>query len=159
MRSVRPAPSPDRSGRTSRERANDLSLAQLVGGSVLLNLFLGGLEQVFITPSGSVTIVGVLPAWLLFVALIAFLRDDSAFEAGMLVAAATAAGIFTKLLVTALALRIRGTIPIDTKSSLIVGWIVLPVLYGALAGIPASLSVGVVRLVQRMRRRSGARSA
>jgi len=141
--------------RTVAQRARELSLPQLVVGAILLNLFLGGLEQVFVRPSGQLQIVGVLPAWLIFVGLIAFLRDDSAFEAGMLVGAATAAGIVTKLALAWITLRLQGRLSVDATNGFILSYIMLPLLGGVLAAMPAAIVVGIVRIVQRLRARTG----
>ena len=135
-----------------RARILRLGPWQLVAISVLLNLGLGGLASVELFDQG-VSVGAVLPAWLLFVALVGLLRDDSPLEAGVVVGVATAVGMLVKLVVVACIQWWRTEHEL-ALTALIVGPLPLGVLSGVAAGVPASAVIWVIRRIQGVRARN-----
>jgi uncharacterized integral membrane protein len=120
---------------------------QLAMAYLLLHLLLGGFRRLVVTPS-AVEAGVVVPAWIVIVAALAFLRDEDPVEAGGLMAAIAAGAMFWTILLRTLVSDFSQ----PEQSSLLFSFFALPLLLGVVSGVNAGLVVAVVRFGQRVRR-------
>lgn len=145
------APSSKLSTLTSRLRA--LTPLQLGVAYLVLHLTSGGVDSMVVS-FGSVQAGVVLPAWGALVALLAFVRDDSPMDAGVLVAVAAASAALISLLLIVVSAEFTQ----PTMSALLFSYFMLPVSLGVAAGVNAAVVVWFVRLAQRVAAERRARS-
>lgn len=112
---------------------------------ILLHLLLGGFQRLVVTPN-AVEAGVVLPAWIVLVAVLAFLRDDDPGEAGVLMAVLTAAAMLFTLLLRTLVSPFSQ----PEQSALLFAIFALPIAVGVAAGVNAVIVVAVVRSLQRI---------